>query len=70
MPAAARTTTRGIFTYVNGRFVRDRVIQHALLDAYRQRLMKGQYPVAVVFIDIPPWVAIAATMISPDFMPA
>ena len=54
LPEAARSTTRGIFTYVNGRFVRDRVIQHALLDAYRQRLVKGQYPVAVIFINIPP----------------
>jgi DNA mismatch repair protein MutL len=52
-PAISRSTSRGIYIYVNGRFVRDRVIQHALFEGYKQRLMKGRFPVAVLFINVP-----------------
>jgi len=52
-PGAARSTSRGIYLYVNSRTVRDRIIQHALFQGYGGRLMKGQFPVAVLFIDVP-----------------
>ena len=52
-PRVTRSTSRGIYVYVNGRYVRDRVIQHALLEGYHGRLVKGQYPVAVLFIRVP-----------------
>ena len=52
-PKQFRSTSRGVFIFVNGRHVRDRVIQHALFAGYRQRLMKGQYPVATLFITVP-----------------
>ncbi len=48
-----RTTARGIYLFVNGRWVKDRVIQHALFAGYTGRLMKGQYPVAVLFLTVP-----------------
>ena len=47
-----RPTSRGLYTYVNGRFIRDRGIQRALFDAYAGRIMKGQFPVAVLFLTI------------------
>ena len=53
-PGISRSTTGHIYTYVNGRFVRDRVIQHAILEAYRSLLEKRRYPIAVLFIDMPP----------------
>ncbi len=53
-PGISRSTTGQIYTYVNGRFVRDRVVQHAILEAYRSLLEKRRYPVAVLFIDMPP----------------
>ena len=52
-PKQFRSTSRGVFIFVNGRHVRDRVIQHALFAGYRQRLVKGQYPVATLFITVP-----------------
>jgi len=52
-PRFTRKTSRGIYVYVNGRFVRDRVIQHALFDGYRERLVKGQFPMGVLFMHIP-----------------
>ena len=52
-PRMNRSTARGIYLFVNGRWVKDRVIQHGLFAGYTGRLMKGQYPVAVLFLKVP-----------------
>jgi len=52
-PQITRKTSRGMFVYVNNRFVRDRIIQHALFQGYSQRLVKGQFPIAIIFIRVP-----------------
>jgi len=46
-------SNRQIFTYVNGRFVRDRLVSHAVTAGYSTLLMHGRYPGAVVFIEVP-----------------
>ena len=43
-----------IYTYVNKRSIRDRLVTRAIIDGYGQRLMKGRYPQAVVFMEIDP----------------
>jgi len=53
-PKISRSTSRGIYIYVNGRFVKDRIIQHAIFEGYSGRLVKGQFPMAVLFIKVPP----------------
>ena len=53
-PGQNRSTANAIFTYINGRYIRDRVVQHAVLEGYRNLLMKGRYPVAVLFLDLDP----------------
>jgi DNA mismatch repair protein MutL len=52
-PKVTRRTSRGLYIYVNGRFVRDRSIQHGVFQGYAQRLVKGQFPIAVVFLKVP-----------------
>jgi DNA mismatch repair protein MutL len=52
-PRTTRRTSRGLFIYVNGRFVHDRTVQHALFEGYAQRLVKGQFPIAALFIHVP-----------------
>ncbi len=52
-PSATRSSTSRIYVFVNGRFIRDRGIIYALCDGFRGRLMKGRFPVAVVFLEIP-----------------
>ena len=52
-PQVTRNTFRGVYIYVNGRVVRDRVVRHALMEGYAQRLMKSCFPVAVLFINVP-----------------
>ena len=51
-PSTARSTTASMFTYVNGRFVRDKVVQHAVLQAYRGVIDRGRYPVVAVFVSL------------------
>ena len=53
-PDCTRSTTGHMYSYVNGRYIRDRVIQHAILDGYRNLLLKGRYPVVVLFLEIDP----------------
>jgi len=52
-PRVTRRTSRGLYIFVNGRFVRDRSIQHGVFQGYAQRLVKGQFPIAAVFIKVP-----------------
>jgi DNA mismatch repair protein MutL len=47
-------SNRQIFTYVNRRYVRDRLVSHALVAGYSTLLMHGRFPAAVVFIEVPP----------------
>ena len=53
-PAAYRSGTTAMFTYINGRFVRDKVIQHAIMQAYRGVLDRGRYPVVALFLELAP----------------
>jgi DNA mismatch repair protein MutL len=48
-----RRNNRGIYTFINGRFVRDRVLQHAVTQAYGLLLERGHYPVCVLYINLP-----------------
>ena len=52
-PRDRRTSRDAQFLFVNGRFVRDRLIGRALSEGYRSILPHGVYPVALLFIDIP-----------------
>lgn len=52
-PKTTRRTSKGIYIFVNGRYVRDRTIQHAIFEGFAGRLVKGQFPIAVVFIKVP-----------------
>jgi len=53
-PSTSRATTGAIHTFINGRTIRDRVVQHAVMEAYRTLLPKGRYPVVVLFIEVDP----------------
>ncbi|MBF0223927.1 MAG: DNA mismatch repair endonuclease MutL [Desulfobacterales bacterium] len=52
-PELSRSTSDGIYLYINERSIRDKIIQKAIFEGYDGRLMKGRYPVAVVFIKMP-----------------
>ncbi|MBI1908842.1 MAG: DNA mismatch repair endonuclease MutL [Deltaproteobacteria bacterium] len=53
-PELNSSTTRSLFFFVNGRYVKDRTLQHAVLSSYENLLMKGRFPWAVLYLQIPP----------------
>ena len=54
-PGFTYPNAKGIYVYVNGRFIRDRIIHHALMEGYRNLIPKERYPVAILFLELPPW---------------
>ena len=53
-PSLNRSSTGNQFTFINGRYIRDRLVQHALREGYRHLLMKGRHPVVVMFLEMVP----------------
>lgn len=49
-----RSTKDSIFTFVNGRMVKSKLIENAVIDGYYTKLMKGRYPFAIIFLEIDP----------------
>ncbi len=53
-PQIVRRDNKGVWFLVNGRHVRDRTLQRAMLDAYGVILARGTYPVRVVEVSMSP----------------
>src|SRR6266700_2395364 len=52
-PEIQKLNRNSIYTFVNGRLIRDRLIQHALTEAYRNILPPTVFPVVLLFIEMP-----------------
>lgn len=52
-PSVSRPTNRLAYLFVNGRFIRDRSLGHAVQEAFRGLLLTGRYPVSFLFLDMP-----------------
>jgi DNA mismatch repair protein MutL len=53
-PARSRSTAAGQYTLLNGRFIRDRFVQHAVREAYRGLMEHNRHPVVFLFLTIDP----------------
>lgn len=49
-----RSNRRDIHFFVNGRLIQDVGMTSALVNAYHSYLMVGRFPIAVVFLEVPP----------------
>ena len=52
--ALTRSNRKEMTVFVNGRWVQDTPLTAAILQAYHTLLMVGRYPLAVLFIEVPP----------------
>lgn len=56
-PTHSRSNNHMQYLFLNGRHIRDRSLQHALGEAYRGLLMTGRWPIAFLWLEMPPeWV--------------
>lgn len=52
-PSQSKANRKGQFLFLNGRWIQDRSLQHALSEAYRGLLMVGRNPVTFLFLEMP-----------------
>ncbi|MGB8675908.1 MAG: DNA mismatch repair endonuclease MutL, partial [Candidatus Acidiferrales bacterium] len=52
-PEVQRSNRNGIYVFVNRRLVRDRLLLHAIGEAYRNITPPGVFPVALLFLELP-----------------
>jgi DNA mismatch repair protein MutL len=53
-PSQSRGNNRMQYLFLNGRYIRDRALQHALAEAYRGLLVTGRFPIAFLALELPP----------------
>ena len=54
LPAYSKATREAQYFFVNGRFIRDKVVAHAIRQAYQDILHHQRHPAFVLFLDLPP----------------
>src|SRR5213078_4311076 len=52
-PEIQKLNRNSIFIFVNGRLIRDRLVQHAITEAYRNIIPPTVYPVVLLFLEMP-----------------
>jgi DNA mismatch repair protein MutL len=52
-PCISRTNNKFQYVFLNGRFIRDKFISHAIKEAYRGHLEPDRFPIGFLFIKMP-----------------
>ena len=54
LPTSATNQPERQYFYINGRIIRDKIVSHAIRQAYQDMLYHGRHPVYVLYLDIAP----------------
>jgi DNA mismatch repair protein MutL len=52
-PEIQKLNRNSIYVFVNGRLIRDRLVQHAITEAYRNIIPPSVFPVVLLFLEMP-----------------
>jgi DNA mismatch repair protein MutL len=52
-PEIQKLNRNSIYVFVNGRLIRDRLVQHGLTEAYRNIIPPSVFPVVLLFLELP-----------------
>ena len=53
-PELQKLNRNSIYVFANGRLIRDRLVLHALTEAYRNIIPPTSFPVVLLFLEMPP----------------
>ena len=53
-PEIDRGDTKGLWFFINGRYIRDRMLQRAVLDGYQALIQRGRYPIVIMNVEVNP----------------
>ncbi|HIJ69794.1 MAG TPA: DNA mismatch repair endonuclease MutL [Planctomycetes bacterium] len=53
-PTQTRANNKLQYVFLNGRFIRDKFISHALREAYRGLIEPNKFPIVFLFLEMPP----------------
>lgn len=53
-PSVTRPNARDLHFFVNGRYIKDKILHRIVRDAYRDALHPGRYPVVFLFLEMDP----------------
>lgn len=53
-PGVEKATAKHVFTFVNGRWVKDKTLRYGVLRGYHSHILKGRFPVAVIHVAMDP----------------
>ncbi|UCC66791.1 MAG: DNA mismatch repair endonuclease MutL [Deltaproteobacteria bacterium] len=53
VPTYVRGSSKGIYIYVNGRYIKDKLVSHAIAEAYRRFIPAKMYPVVILSLSVP-----------------
>lgn len=61
LPSAVKPLPKHFITFVNGRYVKDKVVRAGVMQAYSGLVLKGMSPAAILFLTVPPhWIDVNA----------
>ena len=52
-PSSARSTSKYQYVFLNGRYIKDKFVLHALKEAYRGLVEPNKYPAMFIFLEMP-----------------